>query len=152
MTDAEIKRIAYAHKIIVQPIDARRYVAATMRLGTRGRYGATAIDALTALRDASKGADLDAVNAAIAEIRGGTMTNKEWLESRGFTYASGFWTRDNIRFQCANEGPAICRIHGCFDVTAIKTEAASAELAMYEAVAELGETYRRALAIWSEEA
>lgn len=69
MTTAEIKRIAYAHGIIVQPIHTGRYVAAFTRIGARGRYGATAIDALTALRDASKGADRAAVEAALAEIR-----------------------------------------------------------------------------------
>ena len=69
MTTAEVMRIAYAHKIVIYQIRTHEYVAAFTRIGARGRYGATAIDALTALRDASKGAGRAAVEAALAEIR-----------------------------------------------------------------------------------
>lgn len=78
------------------------------------------------------------------------MSNKQWLEAHGFADQYGMWVRDNVRIQCGAEGPATCRIVGCFDVTAVKAESSSAELAMYEAVAELGEAHRKALAIWSE--
>lgn len=69
MNREEVMRIAYAHKIVIYQIRTHEYVAAFTRLGARCGYGTTAIDALTALRDKSRGADRAAVEAALAEIR-----------------------------------------------------------------------------------
>lgn len=80
------------------------------------------------------------------------MTDKEWLEARGFEdQGYGVWRRDRVSITLGRDG-ATCRIFGDWDVTAVGAFGATAELAMYRAVAMLGEAHRKALAIWSEEA